>query len=66
MDQNKHLSTLIRKKWRRRRNYICCITPISENVTKLMRGRNYCTTVKYFRSRERMIHAKKEISELIY
>ncbi len=69
MDQhikkNKHTSTLIRKKYRKRPQYRCCGKVKSYNVTKPMKGKYFCTTVKFYKSRNKMVQAKQEIRDLM-
>ena len=61
---NKHTSTLIRKKWRKRKQFNCCGKGIPGNLTKPMRGNcYYCTKVKFFKNRDRIIMAKIEIMD---
>jgi len=65
MDSNKHTSTLLRKKWRKGKQYSCCGKGEPGNLTKPMKGRRtYCSRVRFFKSRDRMILAKMEISDV--
>ena len=59
--KNKHLSTKIRKKWRKSPPYKCCLTPLNKNINKLD-SRTYCgSTERFYKSRERKIFAYREI-----
>ncbi len=63
-DKNKHTSTLIRKKWKKSIQYRCCVIN-SCNVSKPMTGSRYCTTVKFYKSRNRKIMANQEIDAIM-
>ena len=63
--KDKHTSTLIRKKWRKGKQWSCCGKCYPGNLTKPMKGNgHYCSQVKFFKSRDRLILAKQEIREL--
>lgn len=63
--KNKHTSTLIRKKWRKTKPYICCGAPLRTNITKPMKAKGWYCAIRFYKSRQRMILAKREIDELM-
>lgn len=64
MQQDKHTSTLIRKKWRKVKQYSCCGKGFSCNFTKPQTKRYSCTLAKFYKSRNGIIFAKQEIRDI--
>lgn len=62
--QDKHTSTLIRKKWRKSKQWRCCAKQIPGNLTKPMDGFS-CGQAQFYRNRNKMVFAKQEIKDLL-
>lgn len=65
MQQDKHTSTLIRKKWRKGKQWKCCEKKFPGNLTKPMTGFS-CPQEQFYRNRNKMVLAKQEIRAMLY